>query len=79
MGISRVQEAARRLGLTLTTAGRATVSAQVAVGAFRKLFPLRDEDSSDGEFDPARALAVPTELAPYVQSISIAPRHEQME
>jgi hypothetical protein len=69
-GVRRVQDRLRSLGMKPTAAGQVTVSAEASPDTFRDTF---GPHASTGA-----TLAVPAPLAPYVESISVAPPHVRM-
>ena len=70
-GVRLVQDGLKSLGINPTSAGRVTVSADVSPETFRHIF---GRDAS-----PGANLTVPSTLAPYVESVSIAPPHVRMD
>jgi hypothetical protein len=76
-GVERVCRAAAAAGLTVTGAGRVTVSAEVSPEAFATLFgpPAAAKDAAPS---PSMELPVPRELSEFVESITVAPRHVRM-
>jgi hypothetical protein len=87
-GIDRVKRIASSLGLTPTTAGLASVSAEISDADFQALFgkllesieprpPGRGDFGSPGGY-VSEPLLVPDSLQTYVESVSIAPPHTRM-
>jgi hypothetical protein len=70
-GVRLVQNRLKSLGITPTAAGHVTVSAETSPETFRDTF---GHDESSGA-----SLTVPPMLAPFVESISIAPPHIRMD
>jgi hypothetical protein len=70
--IADVRKLAGKLGITITASGTATLSGDMTAEAFESLFGQPAKDAA-GE------LPVPDPLKPYVESISIAPRHIFMD
>jgi len=78
-GAKRAVAAARRLGLTATGTGAASLSARVPEAQLAKLFgpgvvPVSLSPPVALQQTP---LPVPKVLAPYVESITVAPKHEK--
>ncbi len=67
-GVRLVQERLRAIGCTPTGAGRVTVSAECPSDVFRQAFGPTASPH-------AESLPVPRALAPYVDSIAVAPPH----
>jgi hypothetical protein len=83
-GVARVQEIASKLGFTLTTSGRVSLSARLPVDTFKQIFkvtPTRLNATPPGDYDfgspggytTDMELPIPSELTNYVQSISVVP------
>lgn len=88
-GIAAVQKILAALGLKPTASGLATISAEVNAELFESLFGVKATEiaprgpggtdfGASGGHDSAE-LAVPAQLARYVQSISAAPPHTYFE
>ena len=58
----------RAIGITPTGSGSVSISGDMNSAEFQQLFAAKTEHSSD-------ALAVPLQLAPFVESVTIAPSH----
>jgi hypothetical protein len=70
-GVRLVKDRLRALGCAPTAAGRLTVSADCPPEAFRQVFGQTASPQSD--------LSIPPALAPYVESIAVAPPHVRMD
>lgn len=68
--VEAASKAAVALGFETTGKGRTTLSCRVSEQEFRRLF--------GGTVAVHEALPVPQELAEYVESITVAPRHEYL-
>ena len=71
-GVRLVQDRLRAIGCTPTAAGHATVSAECPPDVFRQLFGPTASPH-------AESLPVPQALAPYVDSVAVAPPHVRMD
>ena len=83
-GLQQAAEAAAALGLEVSASGRATLSCRVPLPTFRALFGVEPKELSElppgtrdhgrpGGFTSSESLAIPTPLAPFVQSIEVSP------
>jgi hypothetical protein len=73
-GVATVIDELQQLGIKVTASGRVTVSAETSHETFRHLFG-REPDTE--AFD-APSLPVPISLRPYVENVSVVPRHIRM-
>jgi len=73
-GIQEVKRALASLGVATTGQGSVTISAEVNLDQFERLFGLA---ATDQEL-PNKDLVVPSALQHHVQSISVAPQHIYM-
>jgi hypothetical protein len=73
-GVESVKKILASLGLRATISGLATISAEVEQSQFESLFGGETADPRDEKQFPA-ALRIPGPLTPYVESITVAPRH----
>jgi hypothetical protein len=67
-GVEAAAKAAAALGMAPSGLGQTTFSARVSAPDFQRLFGRSASE--------AATLTVPKELAAYVESITVAPRHE---
>ena len=87
-GINRIRDLLRDLRIDFIDAGQATLSAEMPAADFQELFgtgSVKIEPQGPGESDFGRSggyaageLAVPAQLRPYVESISVPPPHIRM-
>ena len=88
-GINHAKRLASTVGLNITTAGVASVSAETCLADFERIFGTRVEEIAprpSGQQDfgspggyAAGDLRVPEPLQAYVESISVAPPHTRMD
>ena len=71
--VEAAAKVAATLGLAPSGQGQATFSARVTAPDYRRLFGV-----SPGSQEPESQLPIPKELAEYVESITIAPKHEYL-
>ena len=69
-GVEAASKVVETLGFETTGMGRASLSARVSEQEFQRLF-----GATVAVHEP---LSVPQELAEYVESITVAPRHEYL-
>jgi hypothetical protein len=75
-GIARITETLASMGLEVSGAGGATVSARSSPDAFRRVFG--EEPAIDRSSPSAASLPVPPQLRELVEDVSVAPPHSYM-
>jgi hypothetical protein len=75
-GIARIQETLASLGLEVSGAGGATVSARSSDETFRRVFGK--EPAVDRASAATESLPVPAQLRELVEDVSVAPPHSYM-
>jgi len=77
--IAEVRKVAQSLGITPTTEGAATISADVDPNTFQTLFGMPPDENLFSDPVKSLPLPVPESLRSHVQSISVAPIHIYMK
>jgi hypothetical protein len=80
-GIRKVCDVLQAHGLRSTASGRVTVSARASPAVVQRLFGDVETNPQGPSIDDKRsgALPVPADLETYIENVSVAPRHVQMD